>query len=322
MGFFNHVLVPLDGSQLAECVLPHLIALTGPDTQITLAQALIMGDGSSVEQPVDQLLWRITEAEADAYLEGVSERIRATGRKQVESVVLEGGPATPIIEYAHQNNVDLILLSSHGRSGISRWNISAVVRKIIQGSHLSTMVVRAYMFGELRGLTAARYRKILLPLDGSLRAELSLSAAAAIAQYHDATLVLAHIITRPEIIQRVPPTPDDQLLMERLNDRVRITAESYFEHLRSRYPVPIETEIRGSNNITNALQHIIETRDIDLVVFSAHGHSADPQRMHGSVAASLIEYSSIPVIALQDLSPDEVKASRAEEAAREHRGHA
>lgn len=322
MGFFNHLLVPLDGSQLAECVLPHLIALTGPDTQITLAQALIMGDGSSVEQPVDQLSWRITEAEADAYLESVSERIRATGRKQVESVVLEGGPATPIIEYAHRNHVDLILLSSHGRSGISRWNISAVVRKIIQGSHLSTMVVRAYMFGELRGLTAARYRKILLPLDGSLRAELSLSAATAIAQYQDATLVLAHIITRPEIIQRVPTTPEDQLLMERLNERVRNTAESYFEHLRARYPVPIETEIRGSNNITNALQNIIDTREIDLVVFSAHGHSADPRRMHGSVAAGLIEYSSIPVLTLQDLSPDEVKSSRAEEAAREHRGHA
>jgi nucleotide-binding universal stress UspA family protein len=272
------------------------------------------------EQPVDLLDWRIGKAEAQMYLDQVSERLSAAGITNTVTVVLEGQPAQRIIEYAHQKEADLILICSHGKSGVSRWNVSSVVRKIVQNAHTSIMLIRAYNCQPVE-LNELRYNHILVPIDGSLRAEVALPMAVELAKAHQAELVLIHIIQRPEIIQRVPPTQQDQELLDQVIERSKEAALRYVEQLRSRLPVEFEAVLRVNNNVTNTLHTIVDEYGIDLMVLSAHGHSADATRSFGTISTGLIEYGSIPMIAIQDLSLEEVEPSRAEEAAREQKGH-
>jgi nucleotide-binding universal stress UspA family protein len=320
MAVFKHIMVPLDGSQLAECVLPHLIALSDEETRVTLTRVIDIESDSGAEQPVSPLDWQILRAEVEAYLEHTATTLREANLTQVEYIILEGQPAESVIEYAHKNDVNLILLSSHGKSGVSRWNVSSVVRKIVDRSLLSTMVVRAYNFTPI-DLVGVQYERIMVPLDGSMRSEITLSTAASLAQRYGAQLILTHIITRPELIQRMPPTAEDQELSERVIERAQENANRYFEQLRTQVAAPFESQIHVSTDVTNTLQRITAKQEIDLIILSAHGHSADPMRSYGNVTGALIEYGTTALITIQDLSPDEIAPNRAEEAARQYKGH-
>jgi nucleotide-binding universal stress UspA family protein len=319
---FQHIFVPLDGSQLAECVLPHLGAVAEPNsTQVTVVRVLeTRAEGS--DQPVDLLDWQFQKSETQTYLDRVTARIRETGVRNVEALILEGSAADQIIESARQKNADLILLSSHGKSGFSRWNVSGVVRKIVQNANLSIMLVRAYNCSPADNAEPElKYRKIMVPLDGSLRSEVALPIATELAQFHQARLVLAHIIHRPNIIQRVPPTPEDQEMLNQVIERSQQAAQTYMEQFQGRLPVEFDAALKVSNNVTHSLHEMVEEHEIDLMVLSAHGHSADPQRSFGNVSTGLIEYGTKPMITIQDLSLDEVAPTQAEEAARERRGY-
>ncbi|HEX7974857.1 MAG TPA: universal stress protein, partial [Anaerolineales bacterium] len=200
---FDHILVPLDGSTLAECVLPHLLAIakTG-NPRITLLSVLDPFGAANRSKTVDPFDWQVRKAETEAYLKDQAARL-SEANLTIQVEILEGKAAESIVEYGRDQKVSLILLSSHGQSGISGWNVSSVVQKIILRAHTSVMIVRAYQPAPA-GLAGMHYQRILLPLDGSQRAEIVLPVAEALARAHDATLLLAHVVRRPELPCRTP----------------------------------------------------------------------------------------------------------------------
>ena len=128
---FDPVMVPLDGSLLAECVLPHVVAIARAfDARIILLCVLEKNQANGSAQIFDLLNWQIKKTGAKLYLEKISSRLKKTGLR-VETAVLEGLEAESITEYALNQGVKLIILSSHGRSGLSQWGISSVTQKII-----------------------------------------------------------------------------------------------------------------------------------------------------------------------------------------------
>jgi nucleotide-binding universal stress UspA family protein len=285
----------------------------------TLLYVLELEGGGEQVRRVDPLDWRIRRAEAEAYLANVAERLQAADF-QAERVVLEGQPAERVVEYARNHDVDLIVLSSHGKSGLSRWNVSSVVEKIIQGAHLSFLIVRAYqpVAGDLAGL---QYKRLLLPLDGSQRAECVLAPATTLARVHRAQLLAAHAVLRPALLQRVPPTPEDVELVERLTERNRQAAAKYLEQLAPRLSVDVEARLLVTDQVAASLHDLVETENVDLVVLSAHGAAAQTKWSHGSVTTSFIDYGSTPLLVVQDLPPEEVELTKAEVAAAEYKGH-
>jgi nucleotide-binding universal stress UspA family protein len=92
---------------------------------------------------IDPVDWQIRKAEAESYLSGVAARLQNAGL-QVSMHLYDGRPAEQIIEVAHSWSADLILISSHGQSGISPWNVSSVVQQVILRAHRSLMIIRAY----------------------------------------------------------------------------------------------------------------------------------------------------------------------------------
>lgn len=317
---FEHLVVPLDGSPLAECVLPHAVALAQAfGSRVTLLQALERVPAAGRGRSIDPLGWHIGKIEAGAYLDGLAARLKGLGL-QTESAVLEGQAAEQTIEFARGHDVSLIVLSSHGLSGLSGWNISSVVQKIILRAYVPVLIVRAY-HPSSGDLGSFRYRRLLVPLDGSQRAECVLPLATTLARSHESQLLLAHLVSKPEIPRRAPLTQEEIELVDRITERNRLQVGRYLEQLRSRLSGDVETHLLVSDDAAAALHDLAEAEKADLVVLGAHGYSGRKKWPYGSVALSFIVYGTTPLLIVQDLSPGEVEKTQAEMAAREHKGH-
>ena len=317
---FNRILVPLDQSPIAECVLPHLVAFSQIyDAHVTLIHVMECPTAANRLQPIDPLSWQLCKSEAEAYLNDVVKRLSGAGL-EAEPILLEGQPAQTIIEYAQSNAINLIMMSSHGRTGMSRWNVNSVVRKIIQESLISSVVIRAYnpVVDKLEGL---QYRRIFVPLDGSLRSECVLPTAATLTETYQASLLLAHVVVKPEMPRQTPLNQDDLDLIQRFVDRNLRAANNYFKRLLARLGVDFVPRLLVSENIAISLHQLVEDEAVDLVVISAHGYSGHAKWPYGSLTTSFIEYGTTPLLIVQDLAPGEVALSEAQVAAREVKGH-
>ena len=319
----NHILVPLDGSALAECVLPHVLAIAQAfDAHITLLHVLELSHAKRSDQTIDPLDWHLRKRDVEIYLDNIANRLKNTNLR-VDSVALEGLPAECVINYANTNDVDLIALSTHGQSGLSGWNVNSVVQKITLRSFKSTLLVRAY---KPSGIESAdtRYNRLFIGMDCSARAEYILPVAINLAQFYNAQLVLGTVIRKPEMLHRFPLSDDDAELVTRIADRNYRAASHYFDQLHSRLSlqgIDLQTRLVVSDNMTAALHDMVEQENADLVMLVAHGYSGEARWPYGSIATSFISYGTNSLLIMQDLSADEIKRTQAEMAASETKGH-
>lgn len=314
---FENIMVPLDGSAMADRILPHVAAIAQIDgSSITLLRVLETDVGEST--PVDPLAWHFAEAEAQAHLEEAARQLAQLGLT-ANTVLLEGGAAQRIVEYVHKNGVDLVALSSHGKGGLSGWNISGIAQKVIHRAGTSIMLVRAS--GEIaeegRGAAAGiiRYRRILAPLDGSQRAESALPLASVLAERHAADLLVVHVATRPDMIESVPLSLEDVALAERVVARNIMEADKYFAELQSRLPAKTQIRVLVEDSVTRALHNLVAQEQVDLVVLSAHGHACHSEWPYSALVNSFITYGATSLFILQDIPFNETKRATVERSA-------
>ena len=319
----SHILVPLDGSALAECVLPHVLAIApSVNARITLLHALEPPRTKSGEQAIDPLEWHLKKQEAGVYLDGIARQLREANLK-IENVILEGLAADCVIDFANNNEVTLIILSTHGQSGLSGWNVSSVVQKIILRSFKSTLLVRAYKSPKAE-LAAIHYKRLFVGLDCSARAEYILPIAVNLAQFHKAKLILGMVIRKPEMLDRFPLSDEDTKLVARIVERNHRMASHYFKGLQKQLSlqgVDSQIQLVASDNVTGALHNMVDQQDADLVMMVAHGHSGEGRWPYGTIATSFVAYGSTSLMIMQDLPADEIEKTMAEITTRESKGH-
>lgn len=316
---FKRILVPLDGSKLAECVLPHLVAIAQiGEPEVLLLRVLEPFGVTARMRLIDPVDWQIRKAEAESYLNGIAESLQNADLR-VSTQHSDGRPAEQILETAHSWDADLILMSSHGQSGISPWNVSSVVQQVILRARRSIMIVRAYepVFAELTGL---HYHKIFLPLDGSQRAEMALPFAETLARTHGSEILGVHAVRQPELPRRTMPSAEDLQLVNQLMERNRSEATKYLEDLKSRVSTPIQIKLEVCSSVSSCLHQIANENEVDLTIICAHGYSGETFWPYGSVGLGFIVYGSTPLIIMQDLPTNRIEPTRAEIAARESGG--
>jgi nucleotide-binding universal stress UspA family protein len=308
---FDNILVPLDRSPLAECVLPHVIAVAGAfESEVMLLHVMDSSNLAGQSRAVDPLDWQIRTAEAENYLHDLVLRLQQA-RLTAERHLLEGQAAERIVEFAHHHDAGLIILSSHGQSGLSAWNVSSVVQKIVLRAPTSIMLVRANQPAPPE-LTGLRYRRLLVPLDGSQRAECVLPQVATLARAHQAQILLAHIVRRPEMPRRMPPTRTDVELADQLVERNRAEAVEYLEQIGSRLPGDVQTRVLAGEHVVATLHELIQQEQIDLVFLSAHGYSGETRWPYGSTTVSFVIYGTTPLLIVQDMPWDRPQPNPAE----------
>jgi nucleotide-binding universal stress UspA family protein len=245
---FNRILLPLDRSALAECVLPHAIAVARTfESQVTLLHVMDTPREARWRRAMDPLNWQIRKAEANTYLHAVDLRLQAAGLL-TETHILEGFAAEQVIGFSDAHASQLIILSSHGQSG-GDWGVASVVQKIAQRARTSVMIVRAAQ-PVAPDVTDLHYQRILVPMDGTQRAEYILPAAATLARAHDAQIVLTHIVQKPAIPRRTPPSREDVELADQLVERNQAEATQYLDQLRSRITGKVEARVLVSDHLT------------------------------------------------------------------------
>ena len=146
---YQHVMVTLDGSELAECVLPHVEAIgTGCNVaKVTLVRVvpplkLHGGVESGLSPEIRQQLEDDSKRIAGEYLEEKAQQLRDKG-VVAESAVLFGEVVHELIEFTSAHEVDLIITATHGRSGVSRWFLGSIADRTLRASPVPVLMVRA-----------------------------------------------------------------------------------------------------------------------------------------------------------------------------------
>ena len=140
----KRVLIPLDGSALAEQALPHAIAQAGLfEAELILLQVLIpLPRFPLLGEPARGRAQTLLNASACEYLERIVARVQEHGIR-VRAATVEGSPAMAITEFAEANAVDLIVMSTRGQSGLSRWLMGSVADRVVRGATVPVLLVRA-----------------------------------------------------------------------------------------------------------------------------------------------------------------------------------
>jgi nucleotide-binding universal stress UspA family protein len=141
----QRILVPLDGSPLAELALGEAIALSKlPNTEVTFLEVIppiedVITIGPQ-EIAVDEQ-WELQRVEALRYLRGITNRPEWQGMR-VNTVVEMGRPAETILAFAEKNGIARIVMSTHGRTGLGRWVFGSVAEKVLRAASTTVVLVR------------------------------------------------------------------------------------------------------------------------------------------------------------------------------------
>lgn len=335
---FTRILVPLDGSSLAERAIAHA-ELFAQAFGSSIHFLRVLEPISSQDNPggVDPLRWQLQKAEADAYLQGIANRVRENlgessmvdkgeTKSRVDYSIREGKAAENIVDFAHTENIDLLIICTHGLSGLSRWSISSVTQKVINLIYLPVLIVRAYD-PAIMDEHIKRYRRILLPIDSSRRAECSIAAAIELTRAkrpsdskpedtgNTSTLFLAAVIRPPEMPIPEPFPIEISQLTEKLLRVSHRAVDQYLYEMKERLPVDCDTCVLESASVPVAIQELAEQEDIDLVILCAHGYSGQVSWPYGTVTRNYIEHGTKPLLIIQDVPRSQVKPTAAEVAA-------
>lgn len=141
----QHMLVTLDGSELAELALPEVLTLAKlPESEITLLQVVppigeVISDGEDFA--IDQQ-WERRRASALRYLNGICARPEWHGVRTHVAVEM-GKPAETILDFAQRHNVNRIVIATHGRTGLGRWVYGSVADKVLRAADRTVVLIRA-----------------------------------------------------------------------------------------------------------------------------------------------------------------------------------
>ncbi len=152
---YKKIMVPLDGSELAECVLPHVGGfVTGCQVETVIFVRVVEPTHYSAVSPTPsphfhktmqenaKLIEEEEKSSAARYLKKVISRVKQGGIKY-KADVLVGKVADRLVDYADSNEIDLVLIATHGRSGISRWVRGSIADRVLRSSRAPVLMIRA-----------------------------------------------------------------------------------------------------------------------------------------------------------------------------------
>lgn len=309
---FKHMLVPLDGSFRAEAALPVAARIArASDGSIVFMQV--------VNPPVDYagglatgtslLAGQMIETEmtqAMDYLKSVAASPALAGM-QISTEVMVGSPAVDIMAVAESRAIDLIVLCSHGRTGISRWVLGSVAHRLVHQSAVPVLVLQttesaAPPFAEL---DTQRLFRVLVPLDGSPHAEAALLPAV---QLVSALATPGYGALRlVQVVKAFPSTAAEGFVSE-LNEETLSRAKSYltkvqahlletFKDLKLTITWSVTIEADTAEALVGIAEHDTDARGgSNLIAISTHGRGAVERWVMGSVTERVLNITKLPML--------------------------
>jgi nucleotide-binding universal stress UspA family protein len=301
----TRILVPLDGSPLAEQAIPYAAALTGPDgtllfLQVTPDTEPVYGFLGNQEATRDEVNATFVEA-ARRELAAAQERWREIA-PAVETTVTTGDPAEEILRVAAARDCGMIVMASHGRGALGRWTYGSVADRVSRTSPVPVMIVRPQDASPEIALPVIR--RLLVPLDGSALAKEALPTAGKIAARLQIPVFLLRVINPAAALSPYPsmaPTYPVEVF-QHLEEEMRTDAqESLDAAAKSLNAQGVEV---SNGVVTGSAAHSIEdvTEQGDIIIMTSHGRSGIRRWLLGSVAEQLVRHASVPVVIVRAAS--------------------
>jgi nucleotide-binding universal stress UspA family protein len=294
------ILVPLDGSTLAEQVLPYvrllakllgarvrlLHVLTGTDCAAMISSGQVpprTADGiPATYRERKQHAWQLLREQAEIYLETHVAELRAAGI-QAERDVRIGVPHQSIAECADAVPESLIALATHGYGGLRRWAVGSTADKVIQAARAPVFLVRSQA-DAIAGAPA--FKRMLVPLDGSELAATALAPAVELARGAGAELILLRAVEQqPQYVS---------LLLMRRNE-----AASALDALVAEISSQVSVTPVVAANYRDTAKAIVEEaahRQADLIVMATHRYGGVQRWILGSVANKVLQAAPAPLL--------------------------
>jgi nucleotide-binding universal stress UspA family protein len=284
---FNKVLVTLDGSLLAESLLPWVADFVAAANSKEVVFLSVIETDTAEQLHI-----------AEGYLRNKADDLEQTwkGRESAMPSITciavrypELDVASAILSYAEDNGIDLIMLATHGRSGINRWLLGSVAEKVLRGVDMPVFLVRAY---PEPAKAPIGLKRLLVPLDGSKLAEQALPYAEHLAESEGAEVTLLYVepVQEAATFSRAPAAG--------LRTSRRKDMESYLDSMRSGLVstgIKAETRMRLGHPAEQITDEVIEG-SIDMIVMSSHGRTGLARWALGSVADQVLRASPMPVL--------------------------
>ena len=309
---YSKVIVPLDGSDLAEQALPYAeLVAASLSAPVELAQAYDILPPSLLGAHGAQVVAQLNAGarrRAEASLEPARQRLEAAGHSV--SVAAQRGPAADtIVAQAGTDPTALVVMCTHGRGGISRWVMGSVTDKVLHTIPNPMLIVRASVTGPASPGTSLR--SVIVPLDGSALSELAIPHAVSVAAALSARVTILRITPTGDhyrqqltaVTAEMGAIPDfDPGSPEDLTAEDAANASAYLSDVSNRMAIDHAHGVVGEHVVSdNVAQSVIEraTNEPSLVVMTTHGRSGVGRMVLGSVTDRVIRHSNVPVLVIR-----------------------
>ena len=286
---FQSMLVPLDGSTLAEEALPLAAALAEQNkASLSLTVVHPWGAAEDAPPPASRADRELREAEG-RYLNHLIQRVASAYRIPVCEAVLDGTPTGETLEeYVRRRRIDLVVASTHNHGVLGRFLSTGVARFLAHHSRTSVLFTKPQVAS--MPVNLAGFQKILVALDGSPQAEVILSAAASLVAPERGTITLLRVVASAG---QSPGRVDNE-------------ARSYLEQLAGPLRLrgnTIDAAVVRGENVAKAILDYAEQQDVDLIALTTHQRSWAARTVFGSVADALIRSARVPVLVCHNTRP-------------------
>lgn len=322
---FQRILVPLDGSERAESALSVAVRLARASNGSIVLLRAIMTSFEYMPAVATAQQISITQTVADSDLEEAERYLaqltvmEALEDIPTETVVLFGSTAPTILSVAYAYNADLIVLCSHGYTGMKRWVMGSVAEKVVHHSSIPVLVLREGGPKPTHGhLDPTQPMRVMVTLDGSTYANAALQPAISLLDALSETNMGALHLVR--IVRGTPDIQKDEKLQhehQQMMAKARTDMQTIMEHIREGWAakpttnlkLSITWSVQSAKDVAEAILRATSGEDAeipgpsDLLVMATHGYGGLQRWTMGSTTERIINATKLPVLVIR---PSEV----------------
>ena len=304
---YKKILVPLDGSQLAEKVLPYATQLTSRfQAETVLLHVFAAGESQSTGM-------------SKAYIKHMAEKVRmqlqeitpkaqfskGNGPAAIKAQILTGDVPSAILEYAEESKIDLIIMSKHGHSGIGHWLMGSVAHKVFSVSRIPVLIIHPANTDNIE--QPGWPRNVLVPLDGSKMSETVLSHVEDLFNQGQfgGEVTLVKVCEPPDLIADYSAAIMQLSWEEHVKLAKSAAKEASLVYLGEKQKqleakgIKVNIEVVLGENAIPAITRYIRERPFDLVAITTHGHSRISVWLYGHVADRIIQVNIKPLLLIR-----------------------
>ena len=308
---YKVIMVPTDGSGFdREAIRVALRMAERNNAKVRLVRVLATGSLFGASDETERTLIAVDAVRSErnrtlSELYALAAECRTVSNALVQ-VDLHSGPVNDVLQgYAKRNDVDLIVISTHGRSGIARLSLGSVTDSLIRHTTIPVLVVKpatSYLNPQVR----ESFKRIVVPLDGSVLAEQILPRVTALAKFEEAEITLLNVLIPESYSQKEMVEPS----MPWWENDVA-AAQTYLFRVAGRLRrdgIPVTTDVVIGENVAQSIGEFAGREKADLIAIATHGRGGLARMLRGSVADAVLHSSRMSMLVFK---PDNMAAIEA-----------